>query len=132
MKHSFCDDWEFTHHWTEAFGKGLPVPKQQAVRLPHTCRGKCACGDKSHAGQHSNQHKRAELKCDVDKANQRLHARFTIAQLATGLFNVIADPISLLEKEISSAKKLEYVKACQKVLQMVDGGSLLHTAALPQ
>ena len=34
MKHSFCDDWEFTHHWTEAFGKGLPVPKQQAVRLP--------------------------------------------------------------------------------------------------
>lgn len=38
MKHSFCDDWEFTHHWTEAFGKGLPVPKQQAVRLPHTCR----------------------------------------------------------------------------------------------
>ena len=27
-----------THHWTEAFGKGLPVPKQQAVRLPHTCR----------------------------------------------------------------------------------------------
>ena len=25
-------------HWTEAFGKGLPVPKQQAVRLPHTCR----------------------------------------------------------------------------------------------
>ena len=38
MKHSFCDDWEITHHWTEAFGKGLPVPKQQAVRLPHTCR----------------------------------------------------------------------------------------------
>ena len=38
MKHSFCEDWEFTHHWTEAFGKGLPVPKQQAVRLPHTCR----------------------------------------------------------------------------------------------
>ena len=38
MKHSFCDDWEFTQHWTEAFGKGLPVPKQQAVRLPHTCR----------------------------------------------------------------------------------------------
>ena len=26
MKHSFCEDWEFTHHWTEAFGKGLPVP----------------------------------------------------------------------------------------------------------
>lgn len=73
-----------------------------------------------------------ELKCDVDKANQRLHARFAIAQLATGLFNVIADSISLLEKEISSAKKLEYVKACQKVLQMVDGGSLLHTAVLPQ
>ena len=24
MKHSFCEDWEFTHHWTEAFGKGLP------------------------------------------------------------------------------------------------------------
>lgn len=38
MKHSFCDGWEFTRHWTEAFGKGLPVPKQQAVRLPHTCR----------------------------------------------------------------------------------------------
>ena len=38
MKHSFCEDWEFTRHWTEAFGKGLPVPKQQAVRLPHTCR----------------------------------------------------------------------------------------------
>ena len=38
MKHSFCEDWEFTHHWTEAFGKGLPVPNQQAVRLPHTCR----------------------------------------------------------------------------------------------
>ena len=38
MKHSFCEDWEFTQHWTEAFGKGLPVPKQQAVRLPHTCR----------------------------------------------------------------------------------------------
>ena len=36
MKHSFCEDWEFTRHWTEAFGKGLPVPKQQAVRLPHT------------------------------------------------------------------------------------------------
>ena len=36
--HSFCDDWEFTRHWTEAFGKGLPVPKQQTVRLPHTCR----------------------------------------------------------------------------------------------
>ena len=27
MKHSFCEDWEFTRHWTEAFGKGLPVPK---------------------------------------------------------------------------------------------------------
>ena len=38
MKHSFCDGWEFTRHWTEAFGKGLPVPKQEAVRLPHTCR----------------------------------------------------------------------------------------------
>ena len=38
MKHSFCDGWEFTRHWTEAFGKGLPVPKQKAVRLPHTCR----------------------------------------------------------------------------------------------
>lgn len=38
MKHSFCDGWEFIRHWTEAFGKGLPVPKQQAVRLPHTCR----------------------------------------------------------------------------------------------
>ena len=38
MRHSFCEDWEFTRHWTEAFGKGLPVPKQQAVRLPHTCR----------------------------------------------------------------------------------------------
>lgn len=38
MKHSFCDGWEFTRHWTEAFGKGLPVLKQQAVRLPHTCR----------------------------------------------------------------------------------------------
>lgn len=38
MKHSFCDGWEFTRHWTEAFGKGLPVPKQQDVRLPHTCR----------------------------------------------------------------------------------------------
>ena len=38
MKHSFCEDWEFTRHWTEAFGKGLPVPKQQVVRLPHTCR----------------------------------------------------------------------------------------------
>ena len=38
MKHSFCENWEFTRHWTEAFGKGLPVPKQQAVRLPHTCR----------------------------------------------------------------------------------------------
>ena len=38
MKHSFCEDWEFTRHWTEAFGKGLPVPKQEAVRLPHTCR----------------------------------------------------------------------------------------------
>ena len=38
MKHSFCDGWEFTRHWTEAFGKGLPAPKQQAVRLPHTCR----------------------------------------------------------------------------------------------
>ena len=36
--HSFCDDWEFTRRWTEAFGKGLPVPKQQTVRLPHTCR----------------------------------------------------------------------------------------------
>ena len=24
MKHSFCEDWEFTRHWTEAFGKGLP------------------------------------------------------------------------------------------------------------
>ena len=35
MKHSFCDGWEFTRHWTEAFGKGLPVPKQEAVRLPH-------------------------------------------------------------------------------------------------
>ncbi len=38
MKHSFCEDWEFTRHWTEAFGKGLPVPKQEIVRLPHTCR----------------------------------------------------------------------------------------------
>ena len=38
MKHSFCDGWEFTRHWTEAFGKGLPVPKQEVVRLPHTCR----------------------------------------------------------------------------------------------
>ena len=38
MKHSFCEDWEFTRHWTEAFGKGLPVPKQEVVRLPHTCR----------------------------------------------------------------------------------------------
>ena len=38
MRHSFCEDWEFSRHWTEAFGKGLPVPKQQAVRLPHTCR----------------------------------------------------------------------------------------------
>lgn len=38
MKHSFCEDWEFTRHWTDAFDKGLPVPKQQAVRLPHTCR----------------------------------------------------------------------------------------------
>ena len=38
MKHSFCEDWEFTRQWTDAFGKGLPVPKQQAVRLPHTCR----------------------------------------------------------------------------------------------
>ena len=36
--HSFCDNWEFTRHWTEAFGKGLPVPKQQTVRLPHNCR----------------------------------------------------------------------------------------------
>ena len=31
MKHSFCEDWEFTRHWTEAFGKGLPVPKQEIV-----------------------------------------------------------------------------------------------------
>ena len=31
MKHSFCEDWEFTRHWTEAFGKGLPVPKQQEM-----------------------------------------------------------------------------------------------------
>ena len=38
MKHSFCDGWEFTRHWTEAFGKGLPVPKSESVRLPHTCR----------------------------------------------------------------------------------------------
>ena len=36
--HSFCDNLEFTRHWTEAFGKGLPVPKQQTVRLPHNCR----------------------------------------------------------------------------------------------
>ena len=38
MKHSFCEDWSSRRHWTEAFGKGLPVPKQEAVRLPHTCR----------------------------------------------------------------------------------------------
>lgn len=35
---SFCDAWEFTQQWTEEFGRGLPVPEQESVRLPHTCR----------------------------------------------------------------------------------------------
>lgn len=35
---SFCDAWEFIQQWTEEFGRGLPVPEQESVRLPHTCR----------------------------------------------------------------------------------------------
>ena len=34
MKYSFCDGWEFTPHWDEDFGKGLPVENQESVRLP--------------------------------------------------------------------------------------------------
>ena len=38
LKYSFCDGWEFTPHWTEEFGKGLPVPESEEVRLPHTSK----------------------------------------------------------------------------------------------
>ncbi len=38
LKYSFCDGWEFTPHWTEEFGKGVPVPECEEVRLPHTSK----------------------------------------------------------------------------------------------
>lgn len=38
MKYSFCDGWEFSSCWTEAFAEGLPLPECEEVRLPHTCR----------------------------------------------------------------------------------------------
>ncbi len=38
MRYSFCDGWEFTTLWSDDFLKGLRVPLEEEVRLPHTSR----------------------------------------------------------------------------------------------
>ena len=38
MKHSFCEDWEFTRHWTEAFWQGAAGAKTTSRPPAHTCR----------------------------------------------------------------------------------------------
>ena len=42
MKHSFCEDWEFTRHWTEPLARGCRCQNNKPSACPIPA-GRCRC-----------------------------------------------------------------------------------------